>query len=51
MDKVREENLKEFESILTPEQKAKLEKMKAERKDFHKDRKGKHKMKKQDKKD
>lgn len=49
MDKVREENLKEFETILTPEQKAKLEKMKAERKDFHKDRKGKHK--KHDRKD
>ncbi len=37
--KVSEENLKEFEAILTPEQKAKLEKMKAERKSFHKGRK------------
>lgn len=36
MDEIREENLKEFEKVLTPEQKAKLEKMKAERVAFRK---------------
>lgn len=36
MDVIREENLKEFEKVLTPEQKAKLEKMKAERVAFRK---------------
>ena len=47
MDKAREENFKEFEKILTPEQKDKLEKIKEERKNFHKNKmrkyeKGKH---------
>lgn len=50
MDKLREENMKEFESILTPEQKAKLDKIKAERKDFHDKKKMDKKMKKHEKK-
>lgn len=49
MDKLREENMKEFENILTPEQKAQLEKIKArhhgernhERKGPHHERKKK----------
>lgn len=45
MDKIREENLKEFEKVLTPEQKTKLEKMKADREAFHKDRRDGKKMK------
>ncbi len=46
MDKIREENLKEFEKVLTPEQKTKLEKMKADRETFFKDHKDGKKMKK-----
>lgn len=47
-DKMREENMKEFEKILTPEQKAKMEKMKADRKAEHEKRKIDRKMKKHD---
>lgn len=48
MDSMREENMKEFEAILTPDQKVKFEKMKAERKSkmkgrFHKGKKDFHK--------
>lgn len=36
MEEIRDENIKKFESILTPEQKAKLEKIKAEGKNYKK---------------
>jgi len=46
MDNLRKENMKHFEEILTPEQKAKLDKITQEHKDkmknFKKDRKGRH---------
>lgn len=35
MDKLREDNMLEFEKILTPEQKSKLDEIKAERKAHH----------------
>ena len=36
MQKLRQENMKEFENILTPEQKEKFEEIKNERKEMHK---------------
>lgn len=50
MDKVRESNMKEFEKILTPEQKAKLEKMKTDREEARKQKKA-ERMKKHDRGD
>lgn len=53
MDQLREENMKEFESILTPDQKAKLEKIKAEhdkRRAERMDRPVRHKGPRHDKK-
>lgn len=50
-DQLREENMKEFEKILTPEQKAKLEQIKAERKEMHEKRKSERKMLKHDRHD
>ena len=44
MDQLREENMKEFENILTPEQKTKLEQMKKDRKDAFEKRKADRKM-------
>lgn len=47
MDKLREDNMKDFEKILTPEQKDKLDKIKAEhKKKFEEGRKKRKMMKK-----
>lgn len=47
MDKLREDNMKDFEKILTPEQKDKLDKIKAEhKKKFEEGRKNRKMMKK-----
>lgn len=46
MDKMREENMKEFEKILTPEQKAKMEQMKKEHDEMREKRKLERKQKK-----
>ena len=48
MDKIREDNMKEFEKILTPDQKKKFEKIKEERKPHKMDKKHKKHDKKHD---
>ena len=45
MDELRKQNMEEFEKILTPEQKTKLEKIKAERKAVFEKRKAERKAK------
>ena len=45
-DELRKENMKEFEAILTPEQKARLEEMKARHEEMRKEKRKERKLRK-----